>query len=132
MSKTLRIILVDDSKTSLAQLGALCSHIDDVEIVGTAEEGAEAVKLITGLKPHLVLMDIVMPNMDGLSALRIISSAAPECRIAMISSVGSLNSRSEEAFRLGAFQVIGKPIDPEQIEELIVNELESLRQSEGV
>ncbi len=132
MSKTLRIILVDDSKTILAQLGALCSHIDDVEIVGTAEDGAEAVKQITGLKPHLVLMDIVMPNMDGLSALRIISSAAPECRIAMISSVGSLNSRSEEAFRLGAFQVIGKPIDPEQIEELIVNELESLRQSEGV
>jgi DNA-binding NtrC family response regulator len=77
-------------------------------------------------------MDIVMPNMDGLSALRIISSAAPECRIAMISSVGSLNSRAEEAFRLGAFQVIGKPIDPEQIEELLVNELESLRQSEGV
>ena len=132
MSKTLRIILVDDSKTILAQLGALCSHIDDIEIVGTAEEGAEAVKLITELKPHLVLMDIVMPNMDGLSALRIISSAAPECRIAMISSVGSLNSRSEEAFWLGAFQVIGKPIDPEQIEELIVNELESLRQSEGV
>jgi YesN/AraC family two-component response regulator len=132
MSKTLRIILVDDSKTILAQLGALCSHIDDVEIVGTAEDGAEAVKLITGLKPHLVLMDIVMPNMDGLSALRIISSAAPECRIAMISSVGGLNSRSEEAFRLGAFQVIGKPIDPEQIEELLVNELESLRQSEGV
>lgn len=132
MSKTLRIILVDDSKTILAQLGALCSHIDDIEIVGTAEDGAKAVKLITELKPHLVLMDIVMPNMDGLSALRIISSAAPECRIAMISSVGSLNSRSEEAFRLGAFQVIGKPIDPEQIEELIVNELESLRQSEGV
>ena len=132
MSKTLRIILVDDSKTILAQLGALCSHIDDIEIVGTAEDGAKAVKLITELKPHLVLMDIVMPNMDGLSALRILSSAAPECRIAMISSVGSLNSRSEEAFRLGAFQVIGKPIDPEQIEELIVNELESLRQSEGV
>ena len=98
--------------------------------VGTASDGAEAVRVVTGLKPHLVLMDIVMPNMDGLSALRIISSAAPATRVAMISSVGSLNSRSEEAFRLGAFQVIGKPFDPDQIEDLIANELSDFREGE--
>jgi len=131
MNKPLKVVLVDDSRTILTQLGIICSQIKGVEVIGTAADGAEAVRIITGLKPDLVLMDIVMPNMDGLSALRILSSAAPSTRVAMISSVGSTNSRSEEAFRLGAFQVIGKPFDPIQIEDLLENELAAMREQKA-
>jgi YesN/AraC family two-component response regulator len=67
--------------------------------------------MVSEIKPQLVLMDIVMPGMDGLSALRIIAAQHPAVRVAMVSSIGGMPSRAEEAFRLGAVQVLGKPFD---------------------
>ena len=125
--KKLTVLIVDDSRTVLAQIEKAVAANDGVEVVGTARNGAEAVKQASQLRPDLVLMDIVMPDVDGLAALRLIQSKNPETRVAMLSSVGAMASKAEEAFRLGAIQVLSKPIDEEILEALLAKECERAR-----
>ncbi len=123
MADKLSIVIVDDSKIALAQLHSIIGDVDEVEIVGSAGDGLAAIREVATAKPDLVLMDIVMPEMDGLSALRILQVKHPEIRVAMVSSLGGSGTHAEEAFRLGASQVIGKPFDREQIELLLAEAL---------
>ena len=121
MTRKINVLLVDDSRTVLAQLERILGDIGDVAIVGLARNGAAAIRMTNESMPDLVLMDIVMPGLDGLSALRTIKSMHPETRVAMVSSVSGDSSKAEEAFRLGACQVLGKPFDVDLIESLIEN-----------
>jgi len=109
--KKLTVLLVDDSRTVLSQIEKVVEASEEAEIVGTARNGAEAIQKASELKPDLVIMDIVMPDIDGLAALRMLQAKQPEIRVAMLSSVGGMASKAEEAFRLGAVQVLGKPVD---------------------
>jgi len=122
--KKLTVLIVDDSRTVLAQIESVVAANETVEVVGTARNGAEAVRQVSQLRPDLVLMDIVMPDVDGLAALRLIQSNNPETRVAMLSSVGAMASKAEEAFRLGAIQVLSKPIDEEILGALLAQECE--------
>ena len=124
MAEGLKVVIVDDSKLVLAQLESVLSNVEGVELVGKAPDGASAVRTCAFTKPDLVLMDIVMPGMDGLSALRVIKATLPATRVAMISSVAGSGTNAEEAFRLGAIQVIAKPFDPDQIESLLESEMQ--------
>ena len=124
MADQLSVVIVDDSRSVLAQLERLITETDGVELVGTAVDGAAALRVIKESAPDLVLMDIVMPNMDGLTALRMMQGTQPNVRVVMISSVGSSTSRAEEAFKLGAVQVIGKPIDRDMLQALFESERE--------
>jgi len=119
MTTKINILLVDDSRIVLAEFARLLGDIDDIAIVGLANDGAAAIRIANESMPDLVLMDIVMPGLDGLSALRTIKSMHPEIQIAMVSSVGGDLAKAEEAFKLGAFQVVGKPFDADVIESLI-------------
>jgi len=121
MTSKINVLLVDDSRTVLAQLERILGDIEDVAIVGLARNGAAAIRMTNESMPDLVLMDIVMPGLDGLSALRTIKSMHPEIRIAMVSSVSGDATKAEEAFKLGACQVLGKPFDVDLIESLIEN-----------
>ncbi len=121
MARKFNVLLVDDSRTVLAQLEQILSEIDDLSIVGLARDGAGAIRMATESKPDLVLMDIVMPGLDGLSALRTIKSMHPNMQVAMVSSLSGDATKAEEAFRLGACQVLGKPFAPEIIEALVEN-----------
>jgi DNA-binding NarL/FixJ family response regulator len=127
MTRKLRVVIVDDSRSALAKLESVLKALDTVEIVGTATDGLMAITVVGQKRPDLVLMDIVMPNLDGIAALRLLRTQQPSVRVAIVSSVGGTASRASEAFRLGAVQVIAKPFDPEQIEALIAFELEHKR-----
>lgn len=129
MCPKLSVVLVDDSPSALASLTRALEAIEGVEVVGTAEDGLMAVTVVKNRRPDLVLMDIVMPHLDGLAALRLVLAARPDVRVAMISSLGGSASRAEQAFRLGACQVISKPIDPEQLAALVEAEIERKRDS---
>jgi two-component system chemotaxis response regulator CheB len=122
--KKLTVLLVDDSRTVLSQIEKVVEASEEAEIVGTASNGAEAIQKASELKPDLVIMDIVMPDIDGLAALRMLQAKQPEIRVAMLSSVGGMASKAEEAFRLGAVQVLGKPVDAETLEALLTQEFE--------
>lgn len=126
MSRKLTVVLVDDSKSVLKRQQALLSELDGVDVVGTATDGAEAIRVIDECLPDLVLMDIVMPGLDGLTALRMILARHPRLRVVMVSSAGGSESRASEAFRLGAVQVLGKPLGADQLEALIIREREQL------
>jgi two-component system chemotaxis response regulator CheY len=117
----MNVLLVDDSRTVLAQLEHILSGLDGLAIVGMARDGAAAIRMAKESRPDLVLMDIVMPGLDGLSALRTIKAIHPEIEVAMVSSVSGEATKAEEAFRLGACQVLGKPFDSELIESLVEN-----------
>lgn len=124
MVEKLDVVLVDDSRSVIAQLERIVANHDGASLVGVAASGAEALQVVNDLSPDLVLMDIVMPSMDGLTALRLLGARFPGVRVALVSSVGGSASRAEEAFRLGAIQVLCKPIDPEVLISLLDSELE--------
>lgn len=126
MARKLQVVLVDDSRAVLARQSALLDEMDEVAVVGTATNGADALRVVDESRPDLVLMDIVMPRMDGLSALRMLRARHPEVRVAMVSSAGGSESRAGEAFKLGAIQVLGKPVDREQLEALLAAERDRL------
>jgi YesN/AraC family two-component response regulator len=129
--KKLMVLLVDDSRTVLSQIQKAVEAIDEAEIVGTASNGAEAIQMASELKPDLIIMDIVMPDIDGLAALRMLQAKQPEIRVAMLSSIGGMASKAEEAFRLGAVQVLGKPVDEETLRALFSQELERSKSEPG-
>ena len=122
MSKNLSIVLVDESKCVIAQLLKLIAGTEGVEVVGTAGDGSGALHVVGDLNPDLVLMDTSMSGVDGMSALRVLRSKYPEVRIVMMSSLEGVSSCAEEAFRLGAIQVIGKPFDADLLTSLFEGE----------
>ena len=115
-----------DQDTNYPDIGPLQRAIT-AAIVGMARNGAAAIRMTTESSPDLVLMDIVMPGLDGLSALRTIKAMHPEIQVPMVSSVSGNAAKAEEAFKLGACQVRGKPFDAELIESL----LDSVREKLG-
>ena len=119
MDRKLNVLLVDDSRSVLDKLEGILGEIEDLSIVGTAQTGAAAIRMTYESRPDLVLLDIVMPGLDGLSALRTIRSMHPEIVVAMVSSLAGDMTMEREAFKLGACQIIGKPFDAEMIEALI-------------
>ena len=88
------------------------------EIVGEAENGAVAVAKYRELKPDLITMDITMPEMDGLTALKEIRGEDPTARVVMCSAMGQ-QSMVIESIQAGARDFIVKPFQPERVLEAI-------------
>lgn len=82
----LRILLVDDQKFAQHKLQQMLSSEGDLQIVGIASNGEEAISNVESLKPDLVLIDIEMPKMNGIEATEIISRRFPDCKILVLSS----------------------------------------------
>ena len=129
--KNLSVLLVDDSRTVLLQMEKAIAASEEADLVGTARNGAEAIQKAGELKPDLVIMDIVMPEMDGLAALRMLQAKQPEIRVVMLSSVGGTAPAAEEAFQLGALQVLSKPVEEEILAALLSQERKRLASQSG-
>ena len=103
----IRVVLVDDHAIVRQGLASLLLDADDIEIVGQAGDGAEAVAVAERLQPHVMLMDVVMPNMDGAAATAEIRSRWPEVRILVLSG-SDVRVRILAALRAGAAGYISK------------------------
>lgn len=115
MSGTKKILLVDDSGVATKVLESIIRGFEGYEIVGRAKNGAEGVKLYGELHPDVVLMDIVMPVMDGLKATQSILLIDQRAKVVVISSVGGARDTVVAALRLGAKSVIAKPYEAEAV-----------------
>lgn len=109
----IRLLLVDDSPTARQLLAHIISSAPDMTIVGQAANGVQAVQMVEQLSPDLVLMDVTMPQMDGLEATREIMHRKPT-PIVIISATVNTNETSIafEAISAGALQVLRKPGGP--------------------
>jgi NarL family two-component system response regulator LiaR len=85
-SKPIRVLLVDDHAVVRSGLGAFLLVYDDLELVGDAGGGEEAVRLCEKLQPDVVLMDLVMPGMDGAAATRVIRERWPHVQVVALTS----------------------------------------------
>jgi len=88
MTKT-RILIADDHSLVCLGLASLLGYQTDFEVVGTAANGTEAVRLFTELKPNVVIMDLMMPKTDGVEATRLIRESDPDARILILTTFGT-------------------------------------------
>ena len=102
-----KIIVADDAMFMRATLKKTLTEAGH-EVIGEAGNGAEAVALFEKVNPDLLLMDITMPEMDGLAALATIMGAHPEARIIMCTALGQEN-KVKEALAAGARDYVVKP-----------------------
>jgi NarL family two-component system response regulator LiaR len=86
MPNPIRVIIVDDHTVVRSGLGAVLASSDGMELVGEAENGEEAIRLCEQLQPDIVLMDLLMPKMDGVAATKIIHESWPQIRIIALTS----------------------------------------------
>lgn len=111
------VLIVDDALFMRMMIKDILSK-DGLEIIGEAENGIEAVKKYAELKPDLVTMDIVMPEMDGIEAVRNIMKLDPKATVLMCSAMGQ-QPLVVEALEAGAKDFIIKPFQPLKVVEAV-------------
>ena len=104
-----KVLIVEDQAVINHMLSGLLEQ-SGYNVVGIAEDGIEAVKMFNQERPNLVLMDIYLPHLDGLDAMRAIYKIDPEAKIVIISSESDQDVISR-AMKLGAIDYIVKPIN---------------------
>jgi two-component system chemotaxis response regulator CheY len=111
------VLIVDDALFMRMMIKDILSK-DGFVVVGEAENGAEAVEKYANLKPDLVTMDIVMPEMDGIEAVRNIVKMDPGAKVLMCSAMGQ-QPLVVEALEAGARDFIIKPFQPAKVVEAV-------------
>jgi two-component system, NarL family, response regulator LiaR len=113
------VLVADDHGLVRDALCAFLSGVQDVEVVGTARDGEEAVAKTLELRPHVVVMDVTMPRLDGVEATRQIMHSAPDTRVVILTGLAD-QQRAEEAMRAGAVAYVLKDRDAQEIFDAIL------------
>ena len=113
----IRILVVDDAAFMRMMVKDILSK-NGYEVVGEAENGLKAVEKWQELKPDLTTMDITMPEMDGISAVKAIKKIDPNAKVIMCSAMGQ-QAMVVEAIQAGARDFIVKPFQPDRVLEAV-------------
>lgn len=116
-----KVLIVDDSRTSRKILRGIVEEAG-YEVVGEAKNGEEGFLMYKDLKPDLVTMDITMPVMDGVEALKLIKGKFPEAKVIMVTAAGQKHNMLE-AVQSGADDFLPKPFDVDAIKETLAKYL---------
>ena len=115
------ILIVDDAAFMRMVIKNILTK-EGYEIAGEASDGKQVVEMYNELKPALVLLDITMPEMDGIEALKKIIAADPSAKVVMCSALGQ-SSMVIEAIQAGARDYIVKPFQPDRVIEAVQKSL---------
>src|ERR1700682_3550693 len=130
MAEKIRILVVDDIAETRENLGKLIGFESDMVIVASAGGGQEAVEFAKKERPDVILMDINMPDMDGITATEIIANTVPESPIIMM-SVQGVKDYLRRSMLAGAREFLVKPFSADELVNAIrhVHELEKVKRS---
>lgn len=111
MSQKIRVLVADDHAVVVRGLQALINTEHDMEVVGSAADGVEAVEAAQGLRPHVILLDLQMPRQDGLEAIAQIKATQPDARVLVLTSFDD-DERVFAAVKAGALGYLLKDTPP--------------------
>lgn len=110
--RSLRTLIVDDEPLAIERMQVICARLATLQVVGTASDGAAALRLIEALSPDLVLLDMTMPELDGLSVARALAKQQQRPAIIFVTAHEHF---AVEAFDLDAVDYVLKPVAPERL-----------------
>ena len=119
----LRLVVADDHGLMVEAVKIALEGRAEFEIVGVAESGSQVLPVVEQTKPDLVLLDLRMPGMDGMTCIRLLRERTPSAKIAVLSGLDS-DEVAEEALHAGASAFISKRIDPERLPEALMTAFE--------
>ncbi|EDL49784.1 LytTR family DNA-binding domain-containing protein [Erythrobacter sp. SD-21] len=125
-SETLRTLIVDDEPLAVERMQVICAKMADLHVVGTASDGAQALRLVEALEPDLILLDMTMPEVDGLSVAKSLSKQKQRTAVIFVTAH---DNYAVEAFDIDAVDYVLKPVKPERLERAIQRAL--ARRGEG-
>jgi len=117
-SAPIRVMLVDDHAVVRSGLSAFLMAFDDLELVGEAENGRQAVQRAAALQPDVILMDLVMPEMDGAAATRQIREAYPHIQVIALTSFRE-DALVQAALQAGAISYLLKNVSADELAQAI-------------
>ncbi len=107
------VLIADDSMFMRKRLNDILSG-EGHDVIGEAEDGEEAIHMYRSLQPELVMLDITMPERNGMGALNHIMATSPEARVIMCSALGE-ETVVQECIDTGAKAFVVKPFDPDEV-----------------
>ena len=110
----IRVLIVDDHVIVRKGIRALLATEPDVEVIGEANDGAEALVQVQALRPDVVLMDLVMPGIDGIEATRQITTGHPDVRVLVLTSFAA-DDKVFPAIKAGALGYLLKDTGPQDL-----------------
>jgi NarL family two-component system response regulator LiaR len=117
-SERIKVLIVDDHAVVREGLRAFLGMLPDIEMAGEAAGGVEALAVAGKVKPHVVLMDLVMPEMDGVEATRRMLAEHPEIRVIVLTSFAE-DDKIFPALRAGAAAYLLKDVKPADLAETV-------------
>jgi len=118
MANPIRVLIVDDHNVVRGGLKAFLLSFDDLELAGEAKNGNEALRKCAEARPDVVLMDLVMPEMDGPTATRAIRNAYPTIQVIALTSFPE-EELVEQALQAGAISYLLKTVEPDELADAI-------------
>ena len=126
MNERLRIVVADDERPARSYLIAMLGTFEEAEVVGEARDGAEAIELIEREKPDLALLDLQMPEVDGLGVVRLLKKDA----LPLVAFVTAYDEYAVRAFELNAVDYLLKPVERARLAETLRRASERLENAE--
>jgi two-component system response regulator AlgR len=115
-ARALKTLLVDDEPLAIERLQILCARVPDLNLVGTAADGAAALRLVEALQPDLLLLDIAMPGLDGMSVARALEKRDP---VPSVIFVTAFDQYAVAAFDVAAVDYLLKPVAQDRLEKAV-------------
>jgi DNA-binding LytR/AlgR family response regulator len=126
MTNKLRVVIADDERPARLFLKNILQEFEDVEIVGEAETGAEAVEIIKEIKPDLALLDLQMPEASGIDVVKILNKS----QLPLVAFVTAYDEYAVQAFELNAVDYLLKPIEKARLRETLNRAHERLEKTD--
>jgi two-component system LytT family response regulator len=126
VSSRMRVLIADDERPARSFLASLLRSFEDVELVAEASNGAEALELIGKAKPDLALLDLQMPELDGLSVVRLLRGRCPP----LVAFVTAFDEYAVRAFEVNAVDYLLKPVSAARLRETLNRAQERLERAD--